>query len=210
MPHFFVRPAAQMHAREPRGPPRVPSGGSRTVGGCLEVLRSDRLIVAVCADIVREELDYPDEWWFDIEKKMLYYLPNSTASSPVNESSFVGTKLAVLFNVSGSMASPAHHVALRGLTLRDTRETYMDPHGMPSGGDWAIQNQQVGGAVTLVGTEAIVIEQCNFSRIDGNGVFLGGYNLNASVLSSVFVSKTCAAGVRRGRRAGLPRFMRHF
>eukprot|EP00729_Bicosta_minor_P015501 gene15501-29324_t len=46
---------------------------------------------------------------------------------------------------------PAHHVAIQGVTLRDTVYTYFDPHGLPSGGDWALQKQ---GAITIVGSES--------------------------------------------------------
>ena len=31
------------------------------------------------------------------------------------------------------MRAPVRHVALRGLELRDTRTTALDPHGAPSG-----------------------------------------------------------------------------
>ena len=53
----------------------------------------------------------------------------------------------MLFNVVGTQKAPAHHVAITGVTLRDTEYTYFDPHGLPSGGDWALQPQ---GAVTVV------------------------------------------------------------
>ena len=67
---------------------------------------------------------------------------------------FEATNLKVLLNVSGSQAAPAHHIAIRGLTIRDTSYSYFEPHGLPSGGDWALQKQ---GAITLVGTESIAI-----------------------------------------------------
>ena len=37
--------------------------------------------------------------------------------------------MQVLINVSGSQQSPAHHIRIQNLTLRDTAYTYMDPHG---------------------------------------------------------------------------------
>jgi hypothetical protein len=108
---------------------------------------------------------------------------------------FVATQHAVLFNISGTAADPAHHIAIRGLVLRDTRYTYMDAHGMPSGGDWALQRS---GAVTMTGTVDVLIDHCRFTRVDGNGVFLGGYNRNATVQDSDFEwigdSAMCAWG----------------
>ena len=38
---------------------------------------------------------------------------------------------------------PAKDITLRGLGFRDARKTYMDPWGVPSGGDWALHR---GGA----------------------------------------------------------------
>lgn len=87
---------------------------------------------------------------------------------------FVATGVKVLFNISGTQQRPVTNVSISGLTLRDTSYTYMDPHGLPSGGDWALQRQ---GAVTLVGTEGAVIANNLFTRLDGNAIFLGGYVL---------------------------------
>jgi hypothetical protein len=87
---------------------------------------------------ILEELDSPLEWYFDDARKMLYFLPNSTQplhSYSTPTSSFVACKLKVLINITGSQRAPAHHVAIRGLTIRDTAYTYMDKHGLPSGGD---------------------------------------------------------------------------
>ena len=153
---------------------------------------------------VLEELDATTEWYYDEDIQTLYFLPNSTqqaadasdssraADAPIGDisssgggggSSFVATKLKVLINITGSKETPAHHLAIRGLTLRDTAYTYMDAHGLPSGGDWALQHS---GAVTLAGTENIEIQHCNFTRLDGLGVFLAGYNRNTSISGSEF------------------------
>jgi hypothetical protein len=40
------------------------------------------------------------------------------------------------------------------------------------------------GAVYLSGTENIVFESCTFKYLDGNGIFLAGYNRNATVRRS--------------------------
>ena len=82
------------------------------------------------------------EWFYDDRTETLIYKPNGTATpagtaTPTGE--FVATSLKVLFNISGTKQKPAHHVAITGVTLRDTAYTYFDPHGLPSGGDWALQ-----------------------------------------------------------------------
>eukprot|EP00912_Choanoflagellata_sp_UC4_P000575 UC4_evm2s355 len=128
---------------------------------------------------VLEELDMEREWYFDIETKTLIYKPNS--SFPVGN--FVSTKLKVLFNITGSQEDPAHHVTISGITLRDTSQTYFEPHGLPSGGDWALQKQ---GAITVIGSENVSIDSCLFTRLDGNGVFIGGYNRGLSITNNEF------------------------
>ena len=93
-------------------------------------------------------------------------------------------ELLVLFNVTGSQAFPTHHIAIKGLTIRDTSYAYFEPHGLPSGGDWGLQKQ---GAVTLVGTEDIEVSGNLFTRLDGNAIFIGGYNRNLSIDSNEFI-----------------------
>lgn len=80
---------------------------------------------------VLEELDIGREWFFDNTTAMLYYKPNATGvggrGPPTGE--FVATSLKVLLNVSGSQGSPARHIAITGLTIRDTTYSYFEPHG---------------------------------------------------------------------------------
>ena len=93
---------------------------------------------------VLEELDSEREWVFDTPTSTLYYKPNATevdVNTGAPTGAFVATNLKVLFNITGTMQAPAHHVAIQGVTLRDTVYTYFDPHGLPSGGDWALQKQ---------------------------------------------------------------------
>lgn len=47
-----------------------------------------------------------------------------------------GFQYAVLLNYSGTQSKPITNISVRGMTLRDTAYTYLDPHGAPSAGDW--------------------------------------------------------------------------
>jgi hypothetical protein len=134
---------------------------------------------------VLEELDAPGEWFFNDTSRKLFYFFNST-SPPTGDEKFVATKTKVLFNISGSQEQPVQDVTIRGLEIRDTAYTYLgtdkaDLHGMPSGGDWALQRS---GAILLEGTERIHIVGCHLTRIDGNGIFLSNYNRNATIASN--------------------------
>ena len=131
---------------------------------------------------VFEELDSPEEWFYNETTSKLYYFFNST-SPPTGDDAFVATKTKVLFNVTGSQAAPVKDLVIRGLEIRDTALTYLgtdpaDIHGMPSGGDWALQRS---GAILLEGAERAVIDDNFMTRLDGNGIFLSNYNRNVTI-----------------------------
>eukprot|EP00117_Sycon_ciliatum_P023594 scpid40103/ scgid20017/ len=130
------------------------------------------------ADGVLDELDNPNEWYYDSVKKQLYFYYNASAGTPPPASlQFVATQTKVLFNISGTQSKPVRNVQFNGLGFRDTAYTYLDPHGVPSGGDWALERM---ACIVLEGTEMALVNGSKFERIDGNGLILNGYNRNAT------------------------------
>ena len=81
---------------------------------------------------ILELLDSPREWYYDHRAGKLYYAFNGSA--PTAEE-WIATRTKVLFNVSGDAAAPAKDITIRGVEIRDTALTWLDPHGLPSGGD---------------------------------------------------------------------------
>ena len=89
---------------------------------------------------VMEELDYETEWFYNESTRTLYYKMNISNQSPDSANLiFEATKLKVLMNHTGSMENPVENIEITGITFKDTAITYLDPHGMPSSGDWALQ-----------------------------------------------------------------------
>ena len=131
---------------------------------------------------VFEELDYPNEFFFDKKAKKLYLVHNGTGAPP-DDATVVATKQRVLLNVSGTQWDPVRDVKHEGVTFTSTRYTYMDPHGVPSAGDWALDRV---AAVFLQGTEGVTFEKCAFDRLDGNAVMVSGYNRGATIVDSDF------------------------
>lgn len=121
--------------------------------------------------------------WFVICR--LYYFFNNT--KPTGKEEWVATKTRVLFNLTGTKEEPVTDVTIKGVTMRDTRITYLDPHGMPSGGDWALQRS---GAVFLQGTERCTVQNNKMVRLDGNAVFLSAYDISRSACSNSTSSGT--------------------
>jgi len=132
---------------------------------------------------VFEELDAPNEWYFDQGGKSLYWYYNGTGDIPSNFTYEI-TNLKVLVNLTGSESHPVKNVWFKGIGFKDTIITYLDPHEMPSGGDWGLQRS---GAFFMEGTEISGCDSCFFSRLDGNAVMISGYNRNATVMNSEFV-----------------------
>jgi len=134
---------------------------------------------------VFEELDAPAEWYYDEVNQILYFWFNATSGTPPpSDGTLLATQTKWLFNITGTQANPVTDITLLGLGLRDTAYTYMDPHSIPSGGDWTLERSSV---VFLEGTEHVTVSGCVFDRVDGNAVLLSAYNRNASIVHNEFM-----------------------
>ncbi len=124
-----------------------------------------------------EELDDTNEWYYDSDTRYLYYQPNAThGSSPSGDEMWSATQETELFHVIGSATGPnngtaAKGITIRGLEMKDTAMTYLEPHGLPSGGDWALQRT---GVVTVEGVENFTLSRCFMHDTDGIGVSING------------------------------------
>ena len=145
----------------------------------------DKIGAEIVVENVMEELDSPNEWFFDEDSKTLYFFYNATSGTePPSNTLYVVTQLKTLILINGSMSDPIQNITISGINFRDTAYTYMDPHGMPSGGDWALQRM---GALFLEGTENVTIEHGIFERLDGNAIMVSGYNRNTTIQYNEFV-----------------------
>ena len=139
----------------------------------------------IVVENVMEELDSPNEWFFDEDSKTLYFFYNATSGTePPSDTLYVITQLKTLISINGSMSDPVEDITISGVNFRDTAYTYLDPHGMPSGGDWGLQRM---GALFLEGTTGVTIEHGIFERLDGNAIMVSGYNRNTTIQYNEFV-----------------------
>jgi hypothetical protein len=97
---------------------------------------------------VIEELDAPNEFYYDKASKELYLFYNGTGTPP---SSVEVPSLAELIVMQGTKqmtidvagANPVSNVSFEGITFTGQRPTYMEPHGLPSGGGIPYTQPQV-------------------------------------------------------------------
>eukprot|EP01060_Flectonema_neradi_P022943 TRINITY_DN3115_c0_g1_i6.p1 TRINITY_DN3115_c0_g1~~TRINITY_DN3115_c0_g1_i6.p1 ORF type:complete len:617 (+),score=153.29 TRINITY_DN3115_c0_g1_i6:596-2446(+) len=131
---------------------------------------------------VMEEFDYPNEFFFDKRESKMYFYYNGTGS-PSDNSEYVVPTVKTAFNLTSGRYNPIKDVTIRGLTITALRYTYMEPHGVPSGGDWALDRM---GAIFYEGTENCKFDSNHVTRVDGNGVFVSGYNRNTTITNNEF------------------------
>jgi hypothetical protein len=134
---------------------------------------------------VLEEVDAPREFYLDVAGQKLYYGHNATPGTPPPAGwTWEVPLLQVLINFTGTQGAPAADIAISGLTFTGAAASYLAPHGIPSGGDWAMARR---GALTVTGTHRLAVTDCVFTRLDGNALMLNGYNRNVTVDSNEFV-----------------------
>jgi hypothetical protein len=136
---------------------------------------------------VLDELDAGNEFWHDPQAGVLYFFPNATDANPSDGSPPTTLSLPLLhtfFSLYGSQENPVANVSFTGIAFTGGRPTFMEPRGQPSGGDWALERL---GALLLEGTTGVTVSQCYFSRIDGNAIFLSGYNRATAITRNEFV-----------------------
>ena len=134
----------------------------------------------VFVENIYSELDALDEFYYDARTRKLFVVPNSTLS---DSDELVVPTLDQLIHVNASQEQPLRNFSLVGITLTETAPTFLSPHGVPSGGDWALERL---GALHLEGTVDAHIDSSNFSRCDGNGVMISGYNRGLNITHSNF------------------------
>jgi hypothetical protein len=142
---------------------------------------------------VEAELDAPGEFFFRRGDGLLRLLLNTSAAwafEPAGEGNvttgappqprrskpltLVVPRLATLVAVEGG----AEAVSIEGLGFRDSRATFMERHGVPSGGDWSLYR---GAALELSNTTRTAVRGCRFERLDGTALLLAGRSRGVTV-----------------------------
>jgi hypothetical protein len=165
----------------------TPSNSTVTLGwGGFQGSEGDATGEAWYLEHIFEELDSPNEFFFDLKTNSLYYFHNATAGTPPPTTwTWEVPVLTQLISITGDVGTtPAANITITGLTFTSAAPAYLVEGSQPSGGDWGLART---GAVFLEGTEGVVVSNNLFTRVDGNAVFISGYNRGATVYGNEFV-----------------------
>ena len=151
---------------------------------------------------VKEALDSPREFYYETEagKVTLFYAHNDTSGGAPPTQGLVVPALTSLISVKATQAAPVKNIAFTGIRFTHTAASFMDPHGVPSGGDWALQRS---AALFFEGVDGVNVTKCTLWRLDGNGVMLSGYVRNAEFTRNDFawIADTAIASWGRTKQA---------
>ncbi|WP_405562440.1 chitobiase/beta-hexosaminidase C-terminal domain-containing protein [Polaribacter sp. Asnod6-C07] len=140
-----------------------------------------------------EELDVPGEWFLDTKTSTLYYYPMQDVK--LSDVKIEVPVIADIIQLKGTKESPVKNIQFKGFNFTQTNFTFMEAYEPVARGDWAIHR---GGTIFMEGTENLLIEDCNFEYVGGNGVFMSAYNRNNKVSGCRFVhtgeSAVCFVG----------------
>ena len=140
-----------------------------------------------------EELDAPGEWYYDKNKKELYYIP--IAGEDINQAIFETPTLNHLVELKGNKEIPVQNVTIKDIDFTLTNRTFMERYEALLRSDWAIYR---GGCIVLEGTKKCHINNCNLYNLGGNAIFFSMYNYQSSIrgchLFQIGASGICFVG----------------
>ena len=149
-----------------------------------------------------EELDAVNEYFYDEVAGVLYFMPNaSDATGPDGAppaDAFAAPALTTFFNITGTPTAPVVGISFSGIAFVGGSPSFMDPRGQPSGGDWALERN---GVIFLESTVGVSVTDSSFDRIDGNSIFLSGFNRDAVISRNEFSNLGQSAVAAWGRTA---------
>ena len=128
---------------------------------------------------IQEALDSPEEFYHDVTANKLYIFPNASLPSTV-----VAVTEESIISITGTQAAPVHDITIQGITFAGAAKTFLAPHqASTNGADWTAPRR---GALTIEGAHSVVVQQCQFDTLGGNGVLWSDWVRNSSVLNSTF------------------------
>ena len=136
-----------------------------------------------------EELDAPNEWFYNASEHKLYFMPDAQTNLKTAKVEIVRLKSLIEFN--GTKTNPVKNINLQGFVFRHAARTFMDNKEPLLRSDWTVYR---GGAVFFNGAENCSVQDCEFDQVGGNTVFVNNYNRRIAI-TGCYIHNSGASGV---------------
>ena len=138
---------------------------------------------------VFEELDVPNEWFFNKKEKTLYYYPE--AGVQLKDAKVEVVRLQKLLVFEGTKENPVQFLELKGFVFRHSARSFMENKEQLLRSDWTTFR---GGAIQFTGAENCTISDSEFDQLGGNSIFINNYNRYITI-KGCYIHHSGASGV---------------
>ncbi len=138
---------------------------------------------------VFEELDAPQEWYFNKTERMLYYYPEENIE--IQNAKIEVVRLKNLLELKGTKEKPVEFISFDGLVFRHASRSFMENKEPLLRSDWTTYR---GGALKFTGAENCLIANCEFDQLGGNSIFVNNHNRNLT-FKSCYIHDSGASGI---------------
>jgi len=138
---------------------------------------------------VFEELDAPQEWYFDKTERVLYYYPEK--NTDIQNAKIEVVRLKNLIELKGTKEKPVQFITFDGLVFRHASRSFMENKEPLLRSDWTTYR---GGALKFTGAENCDITNCEFDQLGGNSIFVNNYNKELT-FKSCYIHESGASGI---------------
>jgi hypothetical protein len=118
-----------------------------------------------------EELDVPGEWYYDNNKRLLYYFP--FPETDLSSAKVEIVRLKHLMEFQGTEEKPVRFVNLDGLVFKHSARSFMENKEPLLRSDWTIYR---GGALLYNCATDCTVSNCEFDQLGGNSIFVNNFN----------------------------------
>ncbi len=140
-----------------------------------------------------EELDAPGEWFLNKKEQVLYYYPY--ANENLDKALVETANMPALIELKGTPGTPISNISIKNISFAHTSRTFMAEYEPLMRSDWQIHR---GAAVFMENAESCTVENCEFSDLGGNAIFISGYALDCTIKSNyihhIGASAICLVG----------------
>ncbi|MGL4854564.1 MAG: right-handed parallel beta-helix repeat-containing protein, partial [Lentisphaeria bacterium] len=155
-----------------------------------------------------EELDSDGEWFLNHQNGELFYY-QSKEDKIINGLVEVATNKQLIV-IRGNDNIPVKNITINGLIFTQTARTFMDHYDLLLRSDWGIHR---GGAILIENAENVTVENCEFTQLGGNAIFISKYAKKCTIKSNhiydIGANAICVVGDTSAVRDGVNNYFQH-